>query len=145
MADTLDVATTDTPAPFTVAAIRQHNGDLPERLVQQGISVEYDPAPDLLFLTVGAPQPAITESIDNWIGLRLEPATWKLLGIDLLSPKAAHPTEIGVLVRLLAAATTLAEQRHAGSTAPAAAEQVAAAIWELCALAEVAADDGAPD
>jgi hypothetical protein len=145
MADTIDFATLETPAPFTVATIRQHNADLSERLAHLGITAEYDPDPDILFLTLGAPQPAITESLDNWIGLRLEPATWKLVGIDLLNLKAARPDEIGAVMRLLAEAVTLGECRHSGSTPMPAAQQVASAIWELSALGEAGSANGTPD
>ncbi len=145
MADTVDFATLDTAAPFTVATIRQHNGDLPERLARLGITMEYDPDPDILLLTLGAPQPAITESIDNWIGLRLEPVTWKLLGMDLLNLRASRPAEIGAVVHLLCKAATLGERRDSGPAPTQVAEQVAAAIWELSTIGEAGPADGKHD
>ncbi len=92
------------PDHIMVALEREHeaalersvaaNQDLPDRVRALGAMVYYDPEDDVLLLTVGKPAPAITETVDDFLLLRLEPETWKIIGVEILGLHdflAAHP------------------------------------------------------
>jgi hypothetical protein len=66
-------------------AIVEANGDLAVRLAQLGVAADYNPDLDIFMLTIGPPAEALTESIDNSIGVRVDPRTLKLVGLEILN------------------------------------------------------------
>jgi hypothetical protein len=40
-------------------------------------------------VTIGPPQEALTESVDDWLGLRVDPETLKIVGFEVLHAQAA--------------------------------------------------------
>lgn len=90
-----------------VARLRDRLPELAARMEQAGVEVSYDEEDDTLALTIGAPEPAITESIDNTVFLRLRPGTTEIVGLEVVGVRtlvAEHPETIPALLRLLQAA-----------------------------------------
>lgn len=59
------------------------NRDLGERLKSLAVSAFYDPEDDLYGIVIGRPQEALTESVHNRLYIRLDPATLKVVGIEI--------------------------------------------------------------
>lgn len=90
-----------------VARLRDRLPELAARIEQAGVEVRYDPADDTLALTIGAPEPAITESIDNTVFVRVRPGTTEIVGLELVDVRTLakeHPEMVPALLRLLQAA-----------------------------------------
>ena len=85
------------------------NGDLSERILAAGAVLYYDPEDDWFLLSIGEPGEAVTLEIDDVLSLRLDPATWKVVGVeipDVSAFTAQRPDvakDILTLVRLAAA------------------------------------------
>ena len=73
------------------------NSDLEERLGSLNVVVTYDAEFDIFLLSLGEPQPAITEEVSSGHGLqvRLDPETLKIVGFEILGFQSrylkAHP------------------------------------------------------
>ena len=73
------------------------NGDLEERIRSLAVTVTYDDEFDIFLLTLGEPQPAITEEMPGGHGLqlRLDPESLKIVGYEVLGFQStylkAHP------------------------------------------------------
>ena len=65
-----------------IIRILDANEDLPERMDQEGITLEWDRAEDILYVTLGDPRPSLTESVRNTTYLRVHPDTLKLHGVE---------------------------------------------------------------
>jgi hypothetical protein len=65
------------------------NNDLAERMAALGVTSDLDADTDILFVTIGPPQEALTESVDDWLGLRVDPETLKIVGFEVLHAQAA--------------------------------------------------------
>lgn len=83
----------------TLQAILAANGDLEERLRCASVSVFYDADADLLMVSFGESDGAVTETIDNRIALRTQVDTLKLIGIEILGFQA-HAAEDPRYMRL---------------------------------------------
>ena len=59
------------------------NPDLSERMRALGVSLEIDEEADAVFLTIGPPSEALTESVDDIFCFRLEPETLKIVGVEI--------------------------------------------------------------
>lgn len=89
------------------ALIVERNRDLGERVGQLGLTLTYDDAEDTLTLTIGKPQEAVTESVDNRLFFRLDPETLAIVGIEVLNFRTLHkdrPDFLPLLIDLLQAA-----------------------------------------
>ena len=75
---------------LTLQEIHSRNSDLAERLEASSLRVSYDEEFDIFMLTIGEPQPAITEEIVDGLQLRLEPDSLKLLGFEILRFKSRY-------------------------------------------------------
>lgn len=73
------------------------NSDLEERIRSLAVAITYDDEFDIFLVTLGEPQPAITEEIPEGHGLqfRLDPESLKIIGYEILSFRSrylkAHP------------------------------------------------------
>ena len=73
------------------------NDDLEERARSLSVSVTYDDEFDIFAITLGEPQPAITEEVPSGHGLqlRLDPESFKIVGYEILGFRSrylkAHP------------------------------------------------------
>ena len=80
-------------AQFVAALRREHtavlrnilgsNDDLFERVRKAGIVEDYDREGDILYLWLGGPQPASSESVDGLLYLRVDPESSRIVGIEL--------------------------------------------------------------
>jgi len=60
------------------------NEDLASRLRELSVCITYDRDGDTFILTLGEPQEALTESVDeNRLYVRIDPATLKIVGIEI--------------------------------------------------------------
>lgn len=59
------------------------NRDFEERLRNSDIRVGYDNEHDMLFITIGRPQEAITEEVSKRLHLRFDPDTDKIVGMTI--------------------------------------------------------------
>lgn len=64
-------------------AILAVNRDLFERVQEAGIAEDYDQENDILHLWIGGPQPAISESVDGLLYLRVIPESSRIVGFEL--------------------------------------------------------------
>jgi hypothetical protein len=89
-----------------IIRILNANEDLSERMDQEGITLEWDRAEDVLYVTLGDPRPSLTESVRNTIYLRVHPDTLKLHGVEF-----HHAAALASQSPKLAALLELAEQQ----------------------------------
>lgn len=90
-----------------VARLLDRLPELAARMEQAGALVSYDDEDDTLTITLGSPEPAITESVDNTVFLRVRPGTTEIVGLELVGIRALaeeHPKTVLALLRLLQAA-----------------------------------------
>ncbi|HTE85395.1 MAG TPA: hypothetical protein VK821_11740 [Dehalococcoidia bacterium] len=59
------------------------NRDLGQRVLQLGVTAVLDRDDDVLILTIGKPQEAVAESIDNTLYFRADPRSLKIVGLEL--------------------------------------------------------------
>src|SRR6266566_4837556 len=59
------------------------NRDLGQRVLQLGVTAVLDRDDDVLILTIGRPQEAVAESIDNTLYFRADPKSLKIVGVEL--------------------------------------------------------------
>ena len=52
--------------------------------MEKGLTFEYDEHADVLYISVGAPKPAISEEVDEGIIFRRDPATRQLTGLTII-------------------------------------------------------------
>lgn len=67
--------------------VRKANRDLRERMESSQIDIGYDAEFDMLLITIGAPQEAITEEIDDQLYVRLDPESLKIVGFTVTAFK----------------------------------------------------------
>jgi uncharacterized protein YuzE len=123
--DPLDWAALEREHRDSLAAILNANQDLAERIQRLGVTADYDPSDDVLYISIGPSTAAVAESIDNTIFLRVEPDTLKLASIEVWGVRSAAPTDSKVVALLLDLV------HRAGAPAP---ERLAADIRELIAV-----------
>ncbi|MGB5932971.1 MAG: DUF2283 domain-containing protein [Anaerolineae bacterium] len=63
------------------------NTDFEERLRNSDIRVGYESEHDMLFITIGRPQPAITEEVSRRLHFRFDPDSDKIVGITITAFK----------------------------------------------------------
>jgi len=63
------------------------NRDFEERLRNSDIRVGYDDEHDMLFITIGRPQEAITEEVSKRLHFRFDPDTDKIVGMTITAFK----------------------------------------------------------
>ena len=63
--------------------VRRANTDLLARLRQLSVTSSYDPEEDLFVLTLGEAQEALTESVGNAWYVRLDPESYKVVGLEI--------------------------------------------------------------
>lgn len=61
------------------------NKDLEERLRTSDVRVGYDREHDMLLITIGEPQEAITEEVSKGLYVRVDPETEKIVGMTITS------------------------------------------------------------
>jgi len=61
------------------------NSDLEERLRKSEFKVGYDSEHDMLLVTIGAPQEALTEQVSKRLYVRVDPETDKIVGMTITS------------------------------------------------------------
>ena len=131
-ADSLNMAELEREHREWIADIVARNQDLEERMRVLGVSVAIDEEDDALFLTIGPPTEALTESIDGLFYLRVEPDTLKVVGVEVWGFSTALQRVAGFLVHALHAAGS---KVHIESVEPSAASaQLAQDIRELAAV-----------
>jgi hypothetical protein len=101
MADTLDVAALEQEHLELVQRIWAANDDLAERMNALGVTTVYDADLDTLFTRIGPPVEALTESIDDHIGLRVDPDTLKIVGWEILEPRKASAAGFAIAMLLI--------------------------------------------
>ncbi len=52
--------------------------------MEKGVTFEYDEHADVLYISTGAPKPAISEEVDEGILFRRDPTTRKLIGVTII-------------------------------------------------------------
>lgn len=67
-----------------VQKVREANADVRDRLGALEFSAVYDVEEDTLLVTFGEPQEAISEAATDNVFLRLDPETYKIVGIEVL-------------------------------------------------------------
>lgn len=65
------------------------NKDFEERLRNSDIRVGYDSEHDMLFITIGRPQEAITEEVSKRLHLRFDPESDKIVGMTITAFRKA--------------------------------------------------------
>ena len=85
MAETLDLAAAARDHAALLAQIAAANHDLATRIQMLGVSVVYDDDIDILFCQFGPPTEALTETVNDWLAVRVDPETLKILGFELMS------------------------------------------------------------
>jgi uncharacterized protein YuzE len=68
-----------------INGLLEANKDLEERLRTSGIRVGYDREHDMLLITIGEPQEAITEEVSKGLYVRVDPETEKIVGMTITS------------------------------------------------------------
>ena len=63
------------------------NRDLKRRLSKSEFDLAYDAEHDILMVTIGVPQEAITEQIEDHVFCRLDPDTLKVVGFSITAFK----------------------------------------------------------
>jgi len=63
--------------------LMEANKDFEERLRTNDIRVGYDDEHDMLFITIGPPQEAITEEVSGRLHFRFDPDSDKIVGITI--------------------------------------------------------------
>ncbi len=59
------------------------NEDFEERLRKSPVTIAYDAEHDMLLVTIGSPQEAITEQIDDRLYARIDPDSSKIVGFTI--------------------------------------------------------------
>jgi hypothetical protein len=101
MADTLDVAALEREHLELVQRIWAANDDLAERMNALGVTTDYDAELDILFTRIGPPVEALTESVDDHVGLRVDPDTLKIVGWEILEPRTASAAVFAIAMLLV--------------------------------------------
>jgi hypothetical protein len=114
-----------------LALVARMNPDLAQRIADLGLTAEYEPGPDLLFLRIGPSVPALTMDVDQSIGVRVAPTTWKIVGVDVIGVcrSPGDPALRPIVVALMALA--LPPSAAARGDSPTRAERLAAQIRAL--------------
>jgi hypothetical protein len=68
-----------------VKDLLEANNDLEERLRKSEFKVGYDNEHDMLLVTIGAPQEAITEQVSKRLYVRFDPETDRIVGMTITS------------------------------------------------------------
>lgn len=59
-------------------------------LTKEGLSINYDEDADVLYISLGRPQPAISVEVNDGNLMRVDPFTDELVGITVLDFKERH-------------------------------------------------------
>jgi hypothetical protein len=106
MAEALDLAAAARDHAALLAQIAAANLDLATRIQMLGVSVVYDDDIDILFCQFGPPTEALTETVNDWLAVRVDPETLKVLGFELMSLRLpGSGDEPGLLPLILHAAS----------------------------------------
>lgn len=71
--------------PLDAAEISRVNYDLSDRIMNEGITLDYNPEADVLSITIGDPKSAITEPWLDDAMYRVDPDTLKIVGIEIVA------------------------------------------------------------
>ncbi|MBM3942069.1 MAG: DUF2283 domain-containing protein [SAR202 cluster bacterium] len=71
--------------PLDTEEIRRANVDLADRIEAERVTLDYNPEADVLTITIGEPQVAITEPLFDDIMYRVDPDTLKIVGIEIVA------------------------------------------------------------
>lgn len=72
-----------------IEELLEANKDFEERLRNSDIRVDYDSEHDMLFITVGRPQEAITEEVSKRLHVRFDPESDKIVGMTITAFRKA--------------------------------------------------------
>jgi uncharacterized protein YuzE len=64
--------------------VNKGNTDLTDRMVSEGLKFSYNSEADVLSIIIGPPRIAITEPLIDDIMYRIEPETFKIVGIEIV-------------------------------------------------------------
>jgi hypothetical protein len=64
--------------------VNKGNTDITDRMLSEGLKFSYNSEADVLSIIIGAPRAAITEPLVDDIMYRVEPATLKIVGIEIV-------------------------------------------------------------
>jgi len=85
MAETRDLAAAGRDHAAWLAQIAAANHDLATRIGALGVLVAYDDDIDILFCQFGPPAEALTETVNDWLAVRVDPETLEILGFEPMS------------------------------------------------------------
>ncbi len=137
MAEALDMAVLEREHAEWLQRIWAANTDLAERMARLGVTSDLDTKTDILLVTIGNPQEALTEGVDDWLWLRIDPDTLKIVGFEVLHAQAAALRTTGFFF-VLGILFLLDKLREQGSRAPEAVTLYAQLADRLRSLAAAA-------
>lgn len=74
---------------------------------EKAVSLDYDRKADVLYLSIGEPQPAVSEEIEDGVLLRTVPETGEVVGMTVLNFTQRSPESLpSVPISLTAPSTT---------------------------------------
>ena len=71
--------------PLDAEEVRRINFDLSDRIMAEGITLDYNPEADVLTITIGDPRPAITDPLLDGVMFRVDPDTKKITGFEVVA------------------------------------------------------------
>ena len=71
--------------PLDADEISRVNFDLSDRIMAEGVTLDYNPEADLLTVTIGEPREAITEPLLDDVLYRVDPETMKIVGVEIIA------------------------------------------------------------
>ncbi len=74
----------DEPQPLDMETVGRLNLDVPQRLVDEGVTFAYDEDGDTMFITIGKPVPALTEHIIYDLYYQIELESLRIVGVTVL-------------------------------------------------------------
>mgnify|MGYP001572047058 CR=1 FL=1 len=71
--------------PLDAEEINRINFDISDRIMTEGVTLDYNPEADLLTITIGESKPAITEPLLDDVMYRVDPDTLKIVGVEIVA------------------------------------------------------------
>lgn len=75
----------ETVKPLDAEEIKRVNFDLSDRIMAEGIMLDYNAEADLLTIIIGSPRVAITEPLLDDVMYRVDPDTKKIVGFEIVA------------------------------------------------------------
>ena len=71
--------------PLDAEEINRINFDISDRIMTEGVTLDYNPEADLLTITIGESRHAITEPLLDDVMYRVDPDTLKIVGVEIVA------------------------------------------------------------